>query len=345
MLINSKNDIIGNFTPYNKKDIISFLFAEYDIKAHELNIFNNAMDNTVIDIDERYILKIYETKTFHFIKSSLNNYQKFKEYYCIDLINGKNGSDICFFNTKPTVLYKKVSGCFQNDLLALISHISKFHKAGCSSFRQLDLEKTILEITQQIDFYFNDKVYKELEKRNRLTIYKNLIAGLSKIKLKPQNLPLSHGFIHGDCSPDNLIKLRHDVSFLDFDSIKTDFQLFDLTDLLLKYSDEPKQDEELKIIQEYIKITGFYKSSELMCLYNMLNVISCYRGLLMALSTEYYCFENRKFSPEVMDAFFLKKVLLLANNTKYRLKELKKCQEKSQEHTVESMATLKTMTV
>ena len=345
MLINSSKDIIGNFTPYNKKEITYFLFAEYNIQAKELNIFNNAMDNTVIDIDNCYILKIYETKTYTFIKSSLNNYQKFKNFYGIDLINSKNGSEIVFFKSKPTILYKKVSGWFQNDLSMLISHISKFHKAGCLSFRQLDLEKTILEMVQQINFYFNENVYKALKSCNRLRVYENLISGLSKIKLQPQNMSLSHGYIHGDCSPDNLIQQRHNISFLDLDSIKTDFQLFDLTDLLLKYSDEPKQNEELKIIQEYIKITGFYKSSELLCLYNILNVISCYRGLLMALSTEYYCFEKQKFLPKVMDAFFLKKVLLLINNTKYRLKELKKCQEKSQEHIAESMVTLKTMTM
>lgn len=177
-----------------------------------------------------------------------------------------------------------------------------------------------------------------------MTIYENLISELSEIKLQSQNQYLSYGFIHGDCSPDNLIKLQHDVSFLDFDSIKIDFQLFDLTDLLLKYSNEPKQNEELNFIQEYIKITGFYKSNELMYLYNILNVISCYRGLLMALSTEYYCFEKQKFSPEVMGTFFLKKVLLLANNVKYRLRELRKCQEKLQEHTGEFTATLKATT-
>ncbi len=326
MLINFNNDVIGNFTAYSKKDIKSFLFAEYSIKAKELNIFNNAMDNTVIDIDGLYILKIYETKTFSFIKSSLNNYQKFKKFYCIDLINSKSGSEIVFFNYKPTILYKKASGCFQNDWSILISHISKFHKAACLSFRQLDLEKTILKILQQINFYFNDTVCRELEKRNRLTIYENLILELSKINFKPQPLLLSYGFIHGDCSPDNLIKLKQCISFLDFDSIKLGFQLYDLTDFLLKYSDEPKQDEELKIIQEYIKITGFYKNYELMCLYNTLSMLSCYRGLLMALSTEYYCFEKKKFLPEIMDAFFLKRVLALVNNVKYRLKELEGCQ-------------------
>ena len=146
------------------------------------------MDNTVIDIDDRYVLKIYETKTSSFVKSSLNNYQRFKRFYCIDLINGKNGNEIVFY-----------------------------------------------------------------------------------------------------CKPTNVLN----------------------------------QNTELKIIYEYINITGFYENNELMALYNILNLISCYRGLLMALSTEYYCFEKQKFLPEVMDTFFLKKVLSLANNAKCRLKELK----------------------
>lgn len=49
----------------------------------------------------------------------------------------------------------------------------------------------------------------------------------------------------------------------------------------------------------------------------------------MALSTEYYCYVKQKFSPNVMDSLFLHKALLLTNNVKNRIKELRRCKEKS----------------
>lgn len=89
MPINFNHDIIGNFTPYIKQEIISFLDSEYGLKASKLKIFNNAMDNTVIDIDNHYILKIYENKTPSFVKSSIIHYKKFRDFYCINLIANK----------------------------------------------------------------------------------------------------------------------------------------------------------------------------------------------------------------------------------------------------------------
>ena len=262
-----------------------------------------------------------------FVKSSIINYKKFRDFYCINLIANKKNNDICFFKFKPTILYKKALGIFTNELSSLISHIAIFHKASHSSFCMLDTENTIMKISKKINFYFNNKVKKELKIHGRLKTYQSLIDKLPYPNSLKFNIPLSYGFIHGDCSPDNLIITPYKVSFLDFDSIKIGFQLFDLTDLLLKYSNNPNKDEELKIIQEYFKITRFYKNSELIYLYNLINIISCYRGLLMALSTEYYCFEKQKFSSEIMDNLFLNKVLLLINNVKCRFEELKICQE------------------
>ena len=96
---------------------------------------------------------------------------------------------------------------------------------------------------------------------------------------------------------------------------------------MLKYANTPNTFEELKIIQEYMKITGFYKSDNLYVLYILINVISCYKGLLMALSTEYYCFEKHKFSLKIMNNLFLENILSLVDNVKFRLEEVKKCQE------------------
>ena len=62
----------------------------------------------------------------------------------------------------------------------------------------------------------------------------------------------------------------------------------------------------------------------------------------MALSTEYYCFEKKKITPEVMDSLFLKHVLQLITNVELRLEKLH-CQERLHEPTEEYMAILRTM--
>lgn len=63
----------------------------------------------------------------------------------------------------------------------------------------------------------------------------------------------------------------------------------------------------------------------------------------MALSTEYYCFEKKKFTPEVLNSLFLSQISRLIDNIKYRLGRLK-CQKKLRGHIEEYMDILKVTT-
>lgn len=327
MNTNLKPKYLGNFKRYLRQDILFLLSENYAINAKKLKVYNNAMDNTVIDVDNKYILKIYETKSLKEIKESLLNFKQFKKFYTLQIIKNKQGKYLGFIYSKPYLLYEKIQGHFSHNLLSLINYISDFHKFGFSSYKEINSDLLISELSQKINFYITPNVKRELQKRGRFDVYKYLINEISSISLSKNITYLSYGFIHGDCSPSNIIENITGMHFLDFDCLHENFQFWDIIDLLLKYYNKPNFDKELKIIDIYIKRTGFYKRNDLLYFNKFINFVACYKGILMALSTEYYCFEKRKFTSEVLDSLFLSQVLKLINNIKYRLERLK-CQEK-----------------
>lgn len=251
----------GNFTPYLRQDIKHLLSEDYNIYAKKLKVFNNAMDNTVIDVDNKYILKIYETRSIEEIKESLLNFEQFKNFYTLQIIKNKQNKYLGIIYSKPYLLYKKIQGHFSHDLLSVIDYISNFHKCGFSSYKEINFELLISELSQKINFYFNPTVKNELQKRKRLDVYKFLINDISTISFSKNIIYLPYGFTHGDCSPSNIIENSTGIHFLDFDCLRENFQFWDIIDLLLKYSNKPQFDKELKIINTYIQKTGFYKKT------------------------------------------------------------------------------------
>lgn len=324
MNIKLEDSYLGNFTPYKKQDIITLLSECYQIFPKQLSVYNNAMDNTVIDIDNQYILKIYETKSVEFVKNSLDALIYFNKFYPLEIQKSKNDELICYIYSKPSLVYKKIHGTSSNNLLMLSNHLATFHKCSFLSHIELNIPLLLDELSEKINFYFNHNVKRELQKKNRLNIYELLIKELYSqsyyINMHTQLLP--YGFIHGDYSPSNVIKCNSQFHFLDFDSLHKDFQLWDLIDLLLKYTPYPCIAKELKTMHLYTKNTGFYKNTTLSYLYCLINLIASYKGIIMALSTEYYCFEKGKFTLEVMNSFFLKRVLHIISNVRFRLENL-----------------------
>ncbi len=109
--------------------------------------------------------------------------------------------------------------------------------------------------------------------------------------------------------------------FIDFDNIKYDYQIYDLVSLLLKYTAVPVILKEKKILQKYYFKTEGKKFDKL---YNLINIIACYKGMEMILSTEYYCFIVNKFSEIVLNNCFMLTLDELNENIKIRMGEVKK---------------------
>lgn len=313
------NLYIGNFTPYPRKRIVMFLKEQYNICVHNMWLFNNAMDNTVLDIDNDFILKIYETKSYDFLKNAIVNYLKFKDFYAIRLLENINFNNISFLSSKPAILYKKNIGEFISNPIELSSHLALFHKAGFVCLKSFNLQMILSPIKKKIDLYFTPNVSHNISQENRLNLYNPLINKVLNLPLNKIISNVSYGIVHGDCSPNNFIKSENRILFLDFDSIRQDYQFLDLTDLLLKYSDLPNEQTDLEIVKNYLKITGHSQDIDVKSFCSLLNIVSCFRGIEMALSTEYYCFDKKKFSREVMNKYFIRTILSLLQNIEIRL--------------------------
>ena len=194
-----------------------------------------------------------------------------------------------------------------------------FHKAGFVCLKSFNLQMILSPIKKKIDLYFTPNVSHNISQENRLNLYNPLINKVLNLPLNKIISNVSYGIVHGDCSPNNFIKSENRILFLDFDSIRQDYQFLDLTDLLLKYSDLPNEQTDLEIVKNYLKITGHSQDIDVKSFCSLLNIVSCFRGIEMALSTEYYCFDKKKFSREVMNKYFIRTILSLLQNIEIRL--------------------------
>lgn len=316
MALNKKT--IGNFTPYFTEDIKSFLEKEYAINVGKLNLYTNALDNTVLDIDNNYILKIYETKQSQNISLAIDFYQRFQKYYCIDLCRTVNGQYLSTYMNKPVVCYKKSKGRRSAGLCNNLIFFKRFHQSE-SYWKELNLEEEISKIKSQISFYLPPSLKEMLIKRKRYYRYKAVLNQLEKINTG-RFFKATYGITHGDCNPNNLLTCKGKYHFIDFDNIGYDYQIYDLVSFLLKYKETPSIRNEKCMLNKY-----YFKTQRDVFddTYNIINLFCCYKGLEMILSTEYYCFIVNKFSECVLDKFFLTNLDKLYNNIKIRLKELK----------------------
>ena len=137
---------IGNFELYSINNFRIFLQEKYGIKAEKIRLFANAMDNTVLDIDNKYILKIYETKSIQKIVSAVSLYQKFQKYYCIDLYKTINGQFIVNYKDKPAICYEKKKGRFSKSLRNVLVLLKEFHEVGQNRTEKLNVELSCLTL-------------------------------------------------------------------------------------------------------------------------------------------------------------------------------------------------------
>jgi len=322
MFLNSNN--YGNFTSYKVNDISEFLVSEYNIIPREIKIYNNAMDNTVLEINQRYIMKIYETKTKKFLQKSLKLFNQYKTFYCIELHPNKFNDAISRFASKPVVLYKKAQGQISENFIKNLQLMQDFHTSGYQGKRILNLKKEIQNSQKRIQSYWTSNVKNRLITDNRYKSYHIICDKLRLLKTVTMSYIVkdswNYGIVHGDCNPQNILICKDKYKFLDFDSIRYNYQLYDLIDLLLKYTDRPDIVLEKKILKKHYQILN--KTDDFQKKYDTINTLACYKGFEMALSTEYYCYEMHKFTEIVLHKFFITTLNRLISNVNFRLKEI-----------------------
>jgi len=316
-------EIIGNFTPYRTDELKAFLKNAYAADVRQFYLYTNALDNTVIDVDHEYILKIYETKSFEHIKKAIELYENFKDYYSIRLVSNKEGKYLIDYKNKPALLYYKALGRRSNSLVNNLILMQKFHQFGYCGQRNFHLKVELNKIRAQTELYLCADLQAKLKGKARYKRYDAIFRRLKKIKYNDMMFEVAYGITHGDCNPNNILTYHKVCHFIDFDNISYNYQIYDLISLLLKYRERPIIEKEKALLRKRYFLQ--YENNDFDGFYDTINLMCCHKGLEMILSTEYYCFVINKFSEKVLDKYFMAVLNGLLENIEVRLKELKKC--------------------
>ena len=211
------------------------------IDVQKLTKTKNGVSDTVYILNDKYILKLFETASVENIKN---------EIYILDLVKNikvpKIKKDIFFIKNKPILLYKKCKG---NSLIKVkTKHIKQIGKF-LNKFHTLTKNKSISN-----NKLFTKLNLKKLIKKTNNKEFKTLFKTIN-IKLK------NDGIIHGDLFVDNAIFKNDKLScIIDFgDSCDGDF-LLDLAIASISWC-KTKKDLEI-ILNSYgstMKLANFQK--------------------------------------------------------------------------------------
>ena len=318
MPISSK---IGIFSKYASKELERFIEQHYGIHCNHFRLNKTAMDNTVIEADGKWIIKIYETKVLKEIKKAYRQYLNFAPFYAIQPMPSNGKSFYTIFHNHVLIFYPKANGIFNRYSIRSVQLIARFHAAGIKNVKMISVQSLINKIKRDVQAYLSEKVIKKLKDNERYTIYQKLLSGLSDIPY-PLKCEFSIGKIHGDASPSNIIHTPWGTFYIDIDAISTGYQIFDLIDFFLKKTETYSSISEKRLLKHYFEIIHF--PINLKKFYQTLNILACYQGVKIALSTEYYCFEKHKFSEWDLNAYYLVNIKQLLKNIEQRISYLKR---------------------
>lgn len=227
-----------------------------DLKPYVINIekitpTTNGISDSVFILDDKYILKIFETASKKEIENELELIS-----FCSSLKVPKVLSEIVLIQDKYALIYEKSKGkslekISKNDIFEIGFFLKEFHK----------ITKNKSSTNPQL--FSKDELYKLIEKTN----HKPFFELFDKLDIKFKN----DGIIHGDLFCDNATFFEEKLSCV-FDFIQScngDF-LFDLAVVALSWC---KNKEEIlylldsyqttisyEIFLPYLKYAGLYYS-------------------------------------------------------------------------------------
>ena len=190
----------------------------------------DGISDTVFILDDKYILKIFETATKKEIENELELI-----FFCDDLEVSKVIGNIFTIQNKFALIYEKAKGeslkkVSKNHILEIGTFLKKFHK----------ITKNKISTNQQL--FLKDELFKLIEKTN----HKPFFELFNKIDIKFKN----DGIIHGDLFLDNATFLENKLSCV-FDFIQScngDF-LFDLAVVAISWC--ATKEEILYLLESY----------------------------------------------------------------------------------------------
>ncbi len=221
------------------------------IDVQKITPTTNGISDSVFILDDKYVLKIFETASKEEIESELELIT-----FCKDLKVSKVISEIFIIQDKYALIYEKAKGQSLNKISTNdISQIGAFLK----EFHVITKNKT----NTNPQLFLKDELYKLIEK----TAHKPFFDLFNSLNIELKN----DGIIHGDLFPDNATFFDKKLSCV-FDFIQScngDF-LFDLAVIAISWCDSKEEilhllkSYQLDISYEeflpYIKYAGLYYS-------------------------------------------------------------------------------------
>ena len=209
----------------------------------------NGISDSVFILDDKYILKIFETASKQEIQNELKLILS-----CKDLKVSKVIGKIFTIQNKYALIYEKAKGesikkVSKNDIFEIGIFLKEFHK--------ITKDKT----STNSQLFLKDELYKLIEKTN----HKPFFEQFSKLNIELKN----DGIIHGDLFPDNATFFDKKLSCV-FDFIQScngDF-LFDLAVIALSWCNTKEEiiyllesyqtDTTYECFLPYLKYAGLY---------------------------------------------------------------------------------------
>lgn len=213
-----------------KRDITLDDLKPYNIDVQKITPTTNGISDSVFILDDKYVLKIFETATKEEIENELELIS-----FCKDLEVSKVISEIFIIQDKYTLIYEKAKGqslreISTNDILQIGAFLKEFHT----------ITKNKTSTNPQL--FLKDELYKLIVKTAHQPFF-DLFNNLD-IELK------NDGIIHGDLFPDNATFFDKKLSCV-FDFIQScngDF-LFDLAVIAISWCDS--KEEILHLLKSY----------------------------------------------------------------------------------------------
>ena len=186
------------------------------VDVQKITPTTNGISDSVFILDDKYVLKIFETASKEEIKNELELIS-----FCSSLKVPKVLSEIVLIQDKYALIYEKAKGesikkVSKNDIFEIGIFLKEFHK--------ITKDKT----STNSQLFLKDELYKLIEKTN----YKPFFEQFFKLNIELKN----DGIIHGDLFPDNATFFDKKLSCV-FDFIQScngDF-LFDLAVIALSW--------------------------------------------------------------------------------------------------------------
>ena len=308
------------FKLYDRLDIISFLKASYGIKCERFEPAEVGLDNSVFFVfteqqaKPRYVLKVVETRSQDAITHAVHISNQVPAFTSVKYeLSAHSHQPISTFQGKPAYVMNYLDGRelqveTEADVVRVAEFMARFHQQNVR-YDQGAVEREARRCLSQIQTYWTRSVQEGTAesfptRKRSYDRYMQLVTadrGERMLDLMKGAI-LNVGLTHGDFNRLNILVLPdRTMSLIDFDNASEEgFQLYDHLQFLSKgvFAKDPSFLRAFAFTY-FQSLQGSEPSDGIVDAYcRSMEAWLCVISIMFLLSTDYYCFEVGKFSPE-----------------------------------------------